>query len=755
MTAALLLALAGVVGVFAGVVALRAGEMARLRGSLVAYRLRFPRGLEAEAVGNVLAGVAGMLPPRHLRWLQRPFVVCEVHADAAGIRHVLLVPQRWALLVENVLQAAVPSVRYERQEAPSAAAEVAAEYGLNTPHRVLLGEPADLSAKLLTALQPLADGESVVVQWVVAPTLPVEPARRAKPDELRAGVLADSVLGESEAVAALRRKQREPLLAGVARVGVVSATRPAALLGMVEAVWQQTRAPGLHPERRAMSNHRAGRRLVERVVPLVGWPGEYATSELAELIGWPVGVDQVPGLQLAGYRLLAPSPLVPEVGTVLADSTFPGMARPLALDLEARLRHVHVFGPTGTGKSVTLANMAVQDMAAGYGVVMLDPKGDLIAEVLARMPEHRRADVIVLDPADDARPVGLNPLRPMEGVSAEVVVENLVGLFKALYGANWGPRTDDIMRAALLALSRTGRATLCEVPLLLTDKDARRRITADLDDPVGLGAFFDWYDRLRPAEQLTMTAPALNKVRAFTMRPRVRGIIGQATPLLDMRSVLAEQKILLVSLASGLLGEEAAALLGALVVAELWHATTARAALPPAERRPVMAYLDEWQHFVALPTPMATVLAEARGLGLGMTLAHQYLHQLPADTRSAVLSTARSRVVFQLQHEDAALAARPMAGMLSERDLQGLGAYEVVVQAYAGGSTQPPATGVTRPLPPPCSDPEALRAASRQRYGMDATDVEARLRQRHARSGERKADKAASAPVGRKPRNRS
>src|SRR5262249_38286505 len=160
------------------------------------------------------------------------------------------------------------------------------------------------------------------------------------------------------------------------------------------------------------------------------------------LIGWPIGVQQLPGLVLRGYRQLPPSPLVPTVGTVLADSTFPGTDQPIALDLEARLRHVHVLGPTGTGKSSLLCNMAGQDMAAGYGLVLLDPKGDLVNDVLARVPKERAGDVIVLDPADTDRPVGLNPLHAASGAHAEVVVENLVGLFKSLYKANWGPRTD-------------------------------------------------------------------------------------------------------------------------------------------------------------------------------------------------------------------------------------------------------------------------------------------------------------------------
>ena len=475
------------------------------------------------------------------------------------------------------------------------------------------------------------------------------------------------------------------------------------------------------------------------------WPGTFNAQELSGLVGWPVGATALPGVDLGGVRQLPPSPKLPRTGTLLADSTFPGQQRPLAIDLQGRLRHVHVLGPTGTGKSTILLRMAIQDLEAGYGLALLDFKGDLITDLLARIPKKRRGDVIVLDPADDDRPVGLNPLRAASSTSGEVVVENLVGLFKSLYRSSWGPRTDDILRAALLTLATAPDTTLCEVPLLLTDEGYRRRLVGRLDDPVGLESFWGWYESLSDAERVAVIGPVLNKVRAFTMRSRVRAIVGQAEPALDLGDVLASGKVLLVSLASGLLGEEAAAVCGSLVVAELWHATTARAGLNHDRRRPFMAYLDEWQHFMNLPTPMAEVLAEARGLGLGLTLAHQHLGQLPADTREAVLANARSRIVFQLPAGDARLVARELGGLLGPDDLQGLSAFEVVAQLYAAGATQPPATGRTHPAPVPTSDPKALREQSRQRYGVDRQAVERALRERH--SGQRPAT-----PVRRRPK---
>jgi hypothetical protein len=403
------------------------------------------------------------------------------------------------------------------------------------------------------------------------------------------------------------------------------------------------------------------------------------------------------------------------------------------------------LGPTGTGKSTLLVNMAVQDLEAGRGVVLLDPKGDLVQSVLERMPAKRRGDVIVLDPADTSRPVGLNPLESIDVDHAEVVVENLVGLFKSLYKHSWGPRLDDILRAALLTLATAKGTTLCEVPLILTDPGYRRRLVGGLNDPVGLESFWGWYEGLSEPMRGEVVGPVLNKVRAFIMRARVRNIVGQSQPKLNLRDVLEGRKVLLVSLASGLLGDEAAALLGALVIAELWNATQARAGQHVDNRQPVMAYLDEWQNFLHLPTPMASVLAEARGLGLGMVLAHQHLGQLPTEAQHAVMANARSKVVFQLPAGDARLIARELGGVLTDDDLQGLGAYEVAAQLFAAGTTQPVATATTRPMGQPTSSADEVRAASRQHYGVDRSEVEKQLRSRqHAR---------ADAPTGRRQRH--
>lgn len=745
--------LVALVAVLVWAVAIKYLAHRRVASFMVTLRLSFGRDLDLEAVTQFLGGISGLLAPWWRRWIAMPSVMFETVGEVSGIAHRLYVDSAWVEVVESMLQAALPNVRYEIVDGTETPPVVAAgvEYTLSSSTRSLRVDSVDLSAKLLTAIGNLSPGEIVVVQWIVsphAPTAPVQVDSTRDRGRWRSPLWAGpQTVSTSEAASALRQKQARPLLLAAVRIGVQGedAEHERRLLRRVEAVWHQTRAPGVHLQRRVLHRRRVAARVHAHAVPLWQWPLVLNVDELSGLLGWPIGVGQLPGLMLGTARLLPTPAVVPTVGTVLGDSLYPGQVRPIAVDEEARLRHLHLLGPTGTGKTSLIVNMAVSDMAAGYGVVILDVKGELVDAVLQRVPRHRRDDVVVLDPADSERPVGLNPLAAADG-RGEIVVENLVGVFKSMFHSSWGPRTDDILRAALMTLVSTGGATLCEVPLLLTDQAYRRRLVGRLDDPIGLGSFWTWYDGLKDGERLAVIGAPLNKLRAFTMRPSVRAVVGQLKPALSFDQALAEGKIVLVGLASGLLGEEAANLLGALVVAELWHATKARAALSASERRPVMAYLDEWQNLISLPTSMSSVLAEARGFGLGLTLAHQSLSQVPSETRDAVLANARTRVCFQLPSSDARLVARELGGLLTADDLGGLGAYEVVISAFAAGSTQPPATAKTRPAPSAIGSAEQLRQLSRQRFGVDRAEIEAQLRARQQ-------GPTVEAPLRRKPRD--
>jgi hypothetical protein len=428
-------------------------------------------------------------------------------------------------------------------------------------------------------------------------------------------------------------------------------------------------------------------------------------------------------------------------------------SRRLALATSDRLRHTWVAGPTGTGKSTLLGNLIVQDMQAGAGVVVIDPKGDLVSDVLDRVPAHRRADVIVVDPSETARPVGFNILRGSRDEQArERTVDHVLHIFNDLYRSSWGPRTADVLRAGLLTListrARDGSSfTLCELPELLTNQPFRAFVTQQNAIQGPLGSFWQWYESLSDAHQAEVIGPTLNKLRAFVLKAPLRLLLGQSQGL-DLQEVFTARRIVLVPLSKGTLGSETAQLVGSLLTASVWQATLRRIAIPPERRRAAWLYADEFQETVRLPIDLADMLAQARGLGLGLILAHQHLGQLPEAVKTAVLSTARTQVLFQLDYDDARAMEQRFAP-LSAQDLMGLDQYEIALRPCVGGRTSSPVTGTTLPLPSGSTDGPALAVEARQRFGVPRADVEAALTARV------QGNQSGSNGYGRVPRGRA
>jgi hypothetical protein len=617
---------------------------------------------------------------------------------------------------------------------------------VNTKHRPLRhDDPLTVTRALLTGLAAARRNETVVIQWALGPRRRPSPVARntgagATEPAWRGALFGSSRSLDSEQRGALGSKRSEHGFACVARVGVQarSAARVRALAVGVLAGLRAAESPGV---RLSISREQPSR-LIDAAVPLLRWPLVMNVAELVGLTGWPVGDDPLPGVPREGARWLRGDARLAGHGRVIAQATAPGDNRQLGLSISDALQHLHVIGPTGVGKSTVLLNLIVADIAAGRGVVVVDPKGQLVEDVLARVPQGRTGDVVVLDPADAERPVGLNPLAGAAD-NPELVADHVLAVFHGLYEKSWGPRTQDILHAALLSLAGRGETSLCALPVLLTNPQVRRRLLAGLDDPIALSPFWAWFDGISDGERHQAIAPVMNKLRPFLLRRRVRGVLGQTAPRFRIEEVFSKQKIVLVSLAKGLLGSEASGLLGSLFVAELWHATLRRAAVPAALRRPVTVFIDEFQDYLHLPTDLADALAQARGYSVGLTLSHQHLGQLSSGSmRSAVLANARSRVCFQLALEDAQVIARTSGGELRADDFQQLGLHEVYVRLVVGGEVTGFASGRTLPPPSVSSDPAVVREASRLRYGRPIAEVEAEIA--HLAEG----DEPSDGPVG-------
>ncbi|WP_062993781.1 type IV secretory system conjugative DNA transfer family protein, partial [Nocardia anaemiae] len=429
-----------------------------------------------------------------------------------------------------------------------------------------------------------------------------------------------------------------------------------------------------------------------------------SVPELASIAHLPTD-DGLPGLQRAGARALSPAPQIPTIGphTKPLGVSDTGGRRPVAVKVSDARHHLHILGPTGVGKSTLLARMILDDAEAGRGTIVVDPKGDLVTDILSRLPSRFGDRVVLFDADSPAAPPCVNPLDIGRTGSPglDLAVDNLVTVFHRIFSQWWGPRTDDIMRASLLTLcAQPGTPTLADLPRLLTEPAFRHRVTRTTPDPV-LRGFWDSYEQLSDTGRAQLTGPLLNKLRAFLLRPFVRAAIAGGPSTVEFADILDHGGICLARLPKGSLGEETSRLVGSLLVARTWQAVTARARRPATDRPDAALVLDEAQNFLNLSTPVEDMLAEARGLHLSLSLAHQNLGQLTRELRDGISTNARNKIIFAVSPDDARDLARHTDPWLSEHDLTHLDAFHAAARLLVDGQNARPFTLTTRPLDPP------------------------------------------------------
>jgi energy-coupling factor transporter ATP-binding protein EcfA2 len=353
-----------------------------------------------------------------------------------------------------------------------------------------------------------------------------------------------------------------------------------------------------------------------------------------------------------------------------------------------RRAHMYIIGKTGTGKSTLLATMARQDIDAGRGLALLDPHGDLVQKILAGIPESRRADVIYFNVPDASRPLGFNPLESVPPQKRPLAASGLLEAFKKLWADSWGPRLEHILRNALLALFDQPQATLGGVLRLLDSGAFRRDAMIHVFSPQVRDFWLREYEGYPARFRAEAIAPLQNKVGAFLANPLLSSILLQQKSAFDLRRVMDDSKILLVNLAKGKIGEDTAALLGALLVSRIGLAALSRADVPEDERRDFLLYADEFQSFTTLS--LANMLSELRKYRVGMILAHQYLAQLDLPVRDAILGNAGTVVSFRLGPADAEILAGEFHPVFKAIDLVSLPNYNVYLKLMIDGVVSRP-----------------------------------------------------------------
>jgi len=362
--------------------------------------------------------------------------------------------------------------------------------------------------------------------------------------------------------------------------------------------------------------------------------------------------------------------------------------RQFGIKLNDRFSHTYVIGRTGAGKSTLLESIALQDIRRGHGLCVIDPHGDLAERLVQSVPEHRKNDLFYVNVPDMQQPYGYNPLRKVHHTRIPLAASGLMEAFKKLWSEAWGVRMEHILRNTLYALIEAGDAKLPDILRMISDKNYRAIVISKVRNEQVRSFWMEEFKAYNPRYRQEMIAPIQNKVGAFLADPKLKRIFTTAPVNLQFRSIMDNEKILIVNLAKGRLGEDSASLFGAILVTTLGLAAMSRGDTPESERRNFLIYIDEFQSFTTLS--IANMVSELRKYRVGLVLAHQHLYQLEPDVRHAVLANAGTLISFRLGPEDAPLIAREFEPAFSSTDLINLPNREIYLKLMIDGAPSRP-----------------------------------------------------------------
>ncbi len=381
--------------------------------------------------------------------------------------------------------------------------------------------------------------------------------------------------------------------------------------------------------------------------------------------------------------------------TLFANANFRNELKTFGIRQSDRRAHIYLLGKTGTGKSSLMESMMLDDLRSGLGFALLDPHGDLLKRVKARIPESRVDDLIDFDAADPAQPYGFNPIAQIPVSKRALACSGLIQVFKHLWSDSWGPRLEYILRNCLLALLDYPDANLSDILRLFNEKTFRRKAVEVVHNKQVREFWLNEYEKYPERFRVEAISPIQNKVGAFLSHPLLQRILTNPQQPLNLRSVMDDGKILLVNLAKGSIGEDTSNLLGSLLISRFDLAALSRANIPESERKDFTLYLDEFHNFTT--QSLIFMLSELRKYRLSLVLAHQYLTQLELQIRDAILGNAGTIIVFRIGAADAEFLAPEFAPEFKASDFTNLPNYHIYLKLMIDGKVSRPFSAVTLP----------------------------------------------------------
>lgn len=415
--------------------------------------------------------------------------------------------------------------------------------------------------------------------------------------------------------------------------------------------------------------------------------------------------------------------------TFFGETTFRNLRKKFGIKTDDRRRHVYMVGKTGMGKTVMLENMAIQDIKRGKGVGFIDPHGEAAEKLLDHIPAERIKDVIYFNPADLDYPIAFNIMEEVPPEQRHLVASGLMGVFKKIWPDVWSARMEYILNNCVLALLEYPGSTLLGINRMFADPDYRKKVVDKVSDPVIKSFWLNEFARYSQSYEVEATAAIQNKIGQFISASLVRNIIGQTESSIDMREAMDKEKILILNLSKGKVGEDNSKLIGALLVTKLQLAAMSRVNIPEEKRKDFYLYVDEFQNFAT--SSFINILSEARKYRLCLILGHQYISQLAEGVKEAVFGNVGTIVSFRVGADDADYLEKEFHPEFSAADLVNLGKYNTCIKLMIDGVTGRPFSAETLPPTPPLdeSSRDKIIKVSREKYSTPRQLVEEKISQ--------------------------
>jgi len=678
------------------------------------------RPFNIQAVHELLTHIAGIEIRGSIIW--------EVRGSGGRIRYLIGAEKQY---VSRIKQAFLSHGNIQLSDIDSDTRKnVVSAKALHISHLVLSLKTDNALAVARAALATMAqakENEEIVLQIVLGPSFPPSalPNKISDPHASWLNVLCGDIAPASaESRASIKEKLSYHRFSCTIRIGAAADSTQTAdrYIWNLLCALRMLESAGV----RLNTVHENSELLDEAHVPW-HFPLRLSVKELANFFLLPVGEEELPGVTGLHPKLLLPPAWLKNSDNTCNFGVCLGAGNErfgtnLGISPRDSLEHTVILGPTGSGKSNVMLSLILADIKAGRSVLVIDPKADLVNDVLSHIPQDRENDVVVIDPSDPC-PVGFNPFHISRRQNPELIADAILAVFKEIFSDSWGIRTQDILSSALLSLAQSENASLILLPTILTNDGFRRKITRNIDDKIGLEPFWAGFEAMGNAERSQAIAPVLNKMRQFLLRPSLRNVLGQTKPKFSLQDLFDKRRIVLVSLNKGIIGSESARLLGSLIVGLTWTLALNRAKEPPERRHIVNIFIDELQDYLALPTDLSDALAQARGLGVGLILAHQYRSQLSPAIRAGIDANARNKIVFGMNAGDAKDMAA-MAPNLDSMDFMLLPRYQVYASLQSNGKSTGWISGKTLPPAPVLRSAVEMKAKSMERYGQNSKQTE-------------------------------